>query len=98
MGVVWAETCVAAVGIGGGASAVAVPCGLGGGVSFWVCLLSFCRGAWWVACLVVLGFAVSRHVVSCRVMSCCVASRRVVSCRGVSRHVMSLTRVVDMSR
>ena len=36
-----------------------------GGAARWVCLVSLCRGVF-----VVLGFAVSRNVVSCHVTSC----------------------------
>ena len=67
---------------------MAVPWGLVGGASSWVGLVSLCRRAWWVSC--VLGFLVSCQVVSCRVVSC-----HVLWCRVVWRHLMSLTRVVD---
>ena len=53
-----------------GESCVAVPCGLVGGVSFCVRLVSLCGGVWWAACLVVLGFAVSCRVASRRVALC----------------------------
>ena len=95
------------MGVGGGrlplgVSAGAVP--LVRGVSFWVRLVSLCRGdLWggcrfrcvWCRCAVGLGgwrvafrCAGLSGVVSSGVTSCRVALRRVVSCRVASSHVV----------
>ena len=93
--VVWVVCSVAVpCGLVGGASRLgvsggAVPWGLVGGVSFWVPLVSLCRGAGGVSCLVVLGFAESCQVLSCHLMSCHVLSCPVLSCSIASRRVAS---------